>query len=39
MGKEQASRAGTDDADVGTLPDGHGGTIHRYILCSALIQG
>ena len=39
MGQEQAGRAGSDDADLGSLPDGHGGTIHRYILCSALIQG
>ena len=37
VGEEQAGRAGPDDADLGSLPDRHGGTIHRYILCPALI--
>src|ERR1700678_1281133 len=37
VGQEQAGRACPDDADLGSLPDGHGGTIHRYISCPTLI--
>jgi hypothetical protein len=36
VGQEQAGRAGPDDADLGSLPERHGGTIH-YILCPSLI--